>query len=116
MGRTGEETEEVVEEKEKETDGGRGTSSFCAAVPSHAEVVSPMPRAKVCSLSPVLLPSPTPSFAAPFPLANLDLKLQALVYDILPPTTALTDYATGLKECWLMDSFSSFGAQMAVTL
>ena len=33
------------------------------------------------------------------------VKLQALVYDILPPTTALTDYAACSKNCQLTDSF-----------
>ena len=42
-------------------------------------------------------------------------KLQTLVYDILPPTTAIVDYTVGLKKlstdsflksCWLTDSFS----------
>ena len=31
---------------------------------------------------------------------------QALVYDILPPTTAIVDYAIGLEKCQLTDSFS----------
>ena len=38
------------------------------------------------------------------------LKLQALVYDILPPTTAIIDYAIDLKQkqtnCQLTSSFS----------
>ena len=29
---------------------------------------------------------------------DLSKQLQALVYDILPPTTAITDYATGLEK------------------
>ena len=37
---------------------------------------------------------------------NIDnTKLQALVYNILPPTTAIIDYAIGLKNCQLMNSF-----------
>ena len=28
----------------------------------------------------------------------LGVKLQALVYDILPPTTAIADYAMGLEK------------------
>ena len=35
-----------------------------------------------------------------------DNKLQALVYDILPPTTAIVHYALGLKKTPLMNSFS----------
>ena len=34
------------------------------------------------------------------------VKLQAPFYDILPPTTAVTDYAIGLEICQLTDSFS----------
>ena len=45
----------------------------------------------------------------------LRCKVQALVYDILSPTTAMIDYATGLKK---LSSNKQFlvGAQMAVSL
>ena len=50
------------------------------------------------------------------PRSNLLIsgKLQALVYDILPPTTALTSYAIGLQKlsAYLRKFFT--GAQMAV--
>ena len=42
-----------------------------------------------------------------------ETKLQALVYDILPPTTAITDYTIGLEK--LSDQLTDFGAQMAVS-
>ena len=43
-------------------------------------------------------------------------KLQALLYNILPPTTAIIDYAIGLeKNSQLADSFF-VGAQMEVSL
>ena len=43
------------------------------------------------------------------------LELQALVYDILPPTTAITDYAIGLEKLSTYGQFFA-GAQMAVSL
>ena len=44
-------------------------------------------------------------------------KLQASVYDILPPTTAIIGYAMGLRNWQLTDFFlSSVGAQIAVSL
>ena len=42
-------------------------------------------------------------------------KLQALIYDILPSTTAITDYATGLEELSANGQFF-VGARMAVSL
>jgi len=39
-------------------------------------------------------------------LSVLLVKLQALVYDILYPTTANVDYAIGLENCQLINSFS----------
>ena len=46
---------------------------------------------------------------------SLSVKLQALVYNILPPNTALTDYAIGLQK--LSDNEQFFGdAQTAVSL
>ena len=41
-------------------------------------------------------------------------KPQALVYDILPPTTALTDYATGLENLSSQKSDLNSGVQIAV--
>ena len=49
-------------------------------------------------------------------MVNLDrTKLQALVYDILPPTTPITDYAIGLKKPSANGQIF-LGAQMAVSL
>ena len=45
----------------------------------------------------------------------LGVKLQALVYDILPPTTAITDYAVGLRKLSPNEQVL-LGAQMAVRL
>ena len=42
-------------------------------------------------------------------------KLQALVYDILPPTSAVTDYAIGLEKLSANGQFF-VGAQMAASL
>ena len=42
-------------------------------------------------------------------------KLQALVYDILPPSTAIVNYATGLEKLTANDQFFD-DAQMAVSL
>ena len=42
-------------------------------------------------------------------------RLQALVYDILPPTTAITDYAIGLRKLSANEQFF-VAAQMAVAL
>ena len=42
-------------------------------------------------------------------------KLQALVYDILPPTTAVTDYAIVIENLSANRQFF-VGAQMAVSL
>ena len=42
-------------------------------------------------------------------------KLQTLVYDILPPTTAIIHYVTGLRQLLANGQFF-FGAQMAVRL
>ena len=42
-------------------------------------------------------------------------KLQALVYDILPPTTAIADYAIGLEKLSANEQFID-DAQMAVSL
>jgi len=41
---------------------------------------------------------------------RVHVKLRALVYNILPPAAAITDYATGLGKQF------SFGAEMAVNL
>ena len=43
-------------------------------------------------------------------------KLQALVYDILPPATAITDYAIGLKKNKKLSANEQLfiGAHMAV--
>ena len=38
-------------------------------------------------------------------------KLQVLIYDILPPTTATMDYAIGLEKLQLTDSFSLYALQ-----
>ena len=46
---------------------------------------------------------------------NSQPKLQALVQDILPPTTAMTGYATGLGKLSANGQFF-VGAQTAVTL
>ena len=43
------------------------------------------------------------------------LKLQALVYDILPPTTAIVDYAIGLGKLSANEQFF-VGAQTVVIL
>ena len=43
------------------------------------------------------------------------LKLQALVYNILPPTTAIADSATGLEKLPANKQFF-LGAQKAVSL
>ena len=42
-------------------------------------------------------------------------QLQALIYDVLPPTTAVTDYAIGLERLSANGQFL-VGAQMAITL
>ena len=42
-------------------------------------------------------------------------KLQALVYDIFPPTTAVIDYAIGLEKLSANGQFF-VGAQVAVSL
>ena len=42
-------------------------------------------------------------------------KLQALVYDILPPTIAITDYAIGLKKLLANGQFF-VGAQIVLSL
>ena len=42
-------------------------------------------------------------------------KLQALVYDILPPTTAMVDYAIGLEKLSANEQFFE-DAQTAVSL
>ena len=42
-------------------------------------------------------------------------KLQALVYDILPPTTAIADYAIGLEKLSANEEFFD-DAQMAASL
>ena len=43
-------------------------------------------------------------------------KLQALVYDILPSTTAVFSYAIGPENCQLTSSFFFVGAQTVVSL
>ena len=43
------------------------------------------------------------------------LKLQALVYDILPTTTAIADHAIGLEKLSANEHFF-VGAQMAASL
>ena len=42
-------------------------------------------------------------------------RLQVLVYDILPPTTAIVDYAIGLEKLSANEQFFDY-AEMAVTL
>ena len=42
-------------------------------------------------------------------------RLQALVYDILPSTTAITDYAIGLEKLSANEQFC-LGAEIAVGL
>ena len=49
------------------------------------------------------------------PADRLESKLQALVYDILPSTTAIIDYAIGLRKLSANDQFF-VGAQTAVSL
>ena len=50
-------------------------------------------------------------------LVSVCVKLQALVYGILPPTTAIVDYAIDIGNRLLTNSFSVVGAQiMAVSL
>ena len=45
------------------------------------------------------------------------VKFQALVYDILPPTTAIADYAIGLENLSLSGNKQFLDdAQMAVSL
>ena len=46
---------------------------------------------------------------------RVGLKLQALVYDILPPTTAIVDYTVGLEKLSAIEQFFN-DAQMAVSL
>ena len=48
-------------------------------------------------------------------MAMIQGKLQALVYDILPPTTAIIYYAIGLGELSAKGQFF-LGAQMAVSM
>ena len=47
--------------------------------------------------------------------AGRKTKLQALVYDILPPTTATINYDIGLEKLSATGQFF-IGAQMAVSL
>ena len=54
------------------------------------------------------------SLSANFALCTVGYKLQALVYDILPPTTAIVDYATGLEKLSANKQFFD-DAQMAVS-
>ena len=70
-----------------------------------------------CGGTPERLPTPWPptSPRQVGQLLLLLLKLQALVYDILPPTTAITDYAVGLGKLSANGQlFVSY--QMAVSL
>ena len=46
----------------------------------------------------------------------MQVKLQALIYDSLPPTTAITDYAIAVSKKLPANGQFFFGAQMALKL
>ena len=49
-------------------------------------------------------------------MVTLELKLQALVYDILPSTTAVFSYSIGSRKLSANEQFFFVGAQTVVSL